>query len=81
MSEQVIEFLLSKGVLGFICILLLFVVIALWKTWRDDTKSFSQERTALYEQSREQERGNLTIMMGVLNDVKTSLALLLQRQS
>jgi len=87
MPDEILNFLLSKGTLGLLCFLLLLALGAVWKTWRDDTKAFNVERSALYEQSRHEQQENLKLVMTisdevktVLNDVKTNLTLLLQRR-
>ena len=87
MPGEILNVFLSKGTLGLLCALLVIALGAIWKSWRDDTRAFNTERTALYEQARKQETENLRMILAisddvktVLNDVKTNLTLLLNQK-
>ena len=86
-SQTISDFLLSKGTLGFVCLLLIIALGMIWKVWRDDTKSWGTERAALYATQREQERENMKLIItmsdelkSVLNDIKTNLAIMGQQK-
>lgn len=88
MPEQVTNFLLSKGTLGLLCFLLIVALGIVWKCWRDDTRSFNAERTALNTEIRslqiEYTKRISTMsdkLESVLVDIKTNIVLILNQHN
>lgn len=88
MPEDITNFLISKGTLGVLCFLLILALGIVWKVWRDDTKAFGAERTALNAELRNLQTEYIKRISAmsdelktVLVEIKTNIALMLNQRT